>query len=103
MAEILLAGLSKLRATVSEFFKGQKLSHQMEFFPPVPDFELMIYGIKSRNFRNSSKLHSTCPEEHSAKTLFRNKNSTLSEFQEKLLRISVGKCLEVYSEGTKLA
>ena len=66
LAELLLAGLTKLRSTVSEIFEGQKLSHQKKFFPPVPDFELMIYGIESRNFGKSSKLRSTCPQEHSA-------------------------------------
>ena len=40
-----MTGLPKVPSTVSEIFKGEKLSHQEKFFPSVSDFQLMIFGI----------------------------------------------------------
>ena len=40
-----MTGLPKLPSTVSEIFKGEKLSQQEKFFPSVSDFQLRLFGI----------------------------------------------------------
>ena len=61
-AKKIMTALPKLPSTVSEIFKGEKLSHQKKFFPSVSDFELMFFGNLVKNFGRLTKLHSMCPE-----------------------------------------
>ena len=50
-----MTGLPKLPSTVSEIFRGEKLSHQKKFFPSVSDFELRIFGLLFKNFGSLTK------------------------------------------------
>ena len=53
--EKIMSGLPKLPSTVSEIFKGEKLSHQEKFVPSISDFELMIFGNLVKNFGRLTK------------------------------------------------
>ena len=138
LTENLWAVLPKLPSTVSEVFKGKKLSHQKKFFSSVSDFELMIFGLLAKklgrftktalyvsrgefqrkkffelksifsislwiwadDFQDSGekcrKYHQSCilpvQTNNLPKNCFGEKNSTISDFQGKNLRISVRNC-----------
>ena len=142
-------GLRKLPSTVSEIFKGEKLSNQKKSFPSVSDFELRISGllvkkfgkltktalsVSRRDFRRkkSFKLRSffsislwiraddfqdsgkKCRKYHHScirlvqtnilqKKVLEKKNSELSEFQGKNLKISAVKCLKENSDSATFA
>ena len=51
----IMTGLPKFPSTVSEFFEGEKLSHQENFFPSVSDFELMIFGLLFKKIGRPTK------------------------------------------------
>ena len=50
-----MTGLPKLPSTVSENFKGGKLSHQKKIFPSVSDFQLMLSGLLVEKFGRLTK------------------------------------------------
>ena len=50
-----MTGLPKLSSTVSEIFKGEKLSHQKKIFPSVFEFELKIFGLVDKKFGRLTK------------------------------------------------
>ena len=50
-----MTGLPKLPSTVSDIFKGEKLSQQKKLFPSVSDFELMIFEFLVKKFGRLTK------------------------------------------------
>ena len=50
-----MTGLPKFPSTVSEIFKGEKLSHQKKIFPSVFEFELKIFGLVDKKFGRLTK------------------------------------------------